>query len=253
MRDDPDARASSPTPSVTRTPPPPPDLNATGSDRPLPPAPPDLSEQSGEGRETQERKAARQRGRHRGAGASGRREAGTTSDADPELAQLAFTALAENVRDYAIFLMDPDGIIRYWGEGAHLMKRWTRAEAEGAHLRLLYIDGGSEDGTAEGHLLEAAQNGESVSEGHRVRGDGTTFWAHITLTALRSDDGTLLGFAKLTRDMTAQQQAASVVSKAQREEALQSARTESRALAAEIEVLKEELAVLREELRARDR
>ena len=251
MRDDPDARASSPTPSVTRTPPPPPDLNATGSDRPLPPAPPDLSEQSGEGRETQERKAARQRGRHRGAGASGRREAGTTSDA--ELARLAFTALAENVRDYAIFLMDPDGIIRYWGEGAHLLKRWTRAEAEGAHLRLLYIDGGSEDGTAEGHLLEAAQNGESVSEGHRVRGDGTTFWAHITLTALRSDDGTLLGFAKLTRDMTAQQQAASVVSKAQREEALQSARTESRALAAEIEVLKEELAVLREELRARDR
>jgi PAS domain S-box-containing protein len=237
--------------SANQAPPPPPDVEATGSDRPLPPAPPDIAEQSGEGRESQERKAARQRGRQRGSGQS-QGEAGATSDANPELAQRAFTALAENVRDYAIFLMDPDGIIRYWGEGAHLMKRWTRAEAEGAHLRLLYPDGGAEDGTAEGHLLESAETGESVSEGHRVRGDGTTFWAHITLTALRSDDGTLLGFAKLTRDMTAQQQAASVVSKAQREEALQSARRESRELAAEVDVLKEELAVLREELRSRD-
>jgi cell division protein FtsB len=85
-----------------------------------------------------------------------------------------------------------------------------------------------------------------------VRGDGTTFWAHITLTALRSDDGTLLGFAKLTRDTSAQQQAASSVSKAQREEALRSARNQSRELAAEIEVLREELAVLRDELRSRD-
>ena len=227
-------------------------MDATGSDRPLPPAPPEIAEQSGEGRETQERKAARQRGRQRGAGAPGGGWVGATSEAGAELARLAFTALAENVRDYAIFLLDPDGIIRYWGEGARLLKRWTRAEAEGAHLRLLYIDGGSEDGTAEGHLLESAQTGESVSEGHRVRGDGTTFWAHITLTALRSDDGTLLGFTKLTRDTSAQQQAASFASRVQREEALQSARDESRELAAEVEVLREELAVLREELRSRD-
>ena len=106
------------------------------------------------------------------------------------------------MRDYAILLLDADGIITYWGEGARLMKRWTSAEAVGAHLRMFYLDGGSEDGTAEDHLITAAAHGESVSEGRRVRGDGTMFWADATLTALREADGTLLGFAKVTRDLT---------------------------------------------------
>ena len=81
-----------------------------------------------------------------------------------------------------------------------------------------------------------------MSEGRRIRRDGSTFRAHITLTALRSVDGTLLGFAKVTRDITGRQEAAAATSQSERE-----------ALAAEVEVLKEELAVLREELRARDR
>jgi PAS domain S-box-containing protein len=122
-------------------------------------------------------------------------------------ARLAFPALAEAVRDYAVFLVDPDGFITYWGDGARHVKWWTREEAVGGHLRMLYPDGGSEDGTAEGHLAEAAATGESVSEGHRVRRDGSTFWAHITLTALRDDDGELLGFAKVTRDLTARRAA----------------------------------------------
>src|SRR5215203_4467666 len=75
------------------------------------------------------------------------------------IAHRAFAALAENVRDYAIFLLDPEGIITFWGEGARLMKWWTKAEAEGAHLRLLYPDGGSDDGTAEAHLEEAKARG----------------------------------------------------------------------------------------------
>src|SRR5687768_14685669 len=64
---------------------------------------------------------------------------------DPRVGDLAFRALAENVRDYAIFLMNPQGIITFWGEGARLMKWWTKEEAEGAHLCLLYPDGGSDD------------------------------------------------------------------------------------------------------------
>src|SRR5215213_9712546 len=76
------------------------------------------------------------------------------------LASHAFVALADNVRDYAVFLMEPSGVICYWGEGARLMKWWTRLEAEGSHLRLLYPAGGSEDGTAEAHLVEAAATGE---------------------------------------------------------------------------------------------
>ncbi|HEV2147018.1 MAG TPA: ATP-binding protein [Longimicrobiaceae bacterium] len=114
-----------------------------------------------------------------------------------------FAALAENVRDYAVFLLDPDGIVIYWGEGARLMKWWTADEVEGAHLRAMYLDGGSEDGTAEEHLQSAAERGEYTGEGQRVRSDGSTFWAGVALTALRDADGTLLGFAKVTRDLTA--------------------------------------------------
>lgn len=83
------------------------------------------------------------------------------------------------------------------------MKWWTREEAEGAHLRLLYPDGGSEDGTAEDHLLTAARVGEYCGEGHRVRRDGSSFWAYVTLTALRNAEGALVGFSKVTRDFTA--------------------------------------------------
>jgi PAS domain S-box-containing protein len=119
------------------------------------------------------------------------------------VAQRAFIALADNVRDYAIFLMNPEGIIVYWGEGARLIKWWTRDQMEGAHFRVLYPDGGAEDGTAEGHLAQAAERGEMVSEGQRIRSDGSTFWAGATLTALRDANGELQGFAKLTRDLTA--------------------------------------------------
>ncbi len=124
--------------------------------------------------------------------------------AEPGVAAGAFAALAENVRDYAIFLLDPDGVITFWGEGARLIKWWTKDQAEGAHLRLLYLDGGSEDGSAEAHLAEAAEIGEYAGEGHRVRSDGSTFWAGVTLTALRDANGKLRGFGKVTRDLTAQ-------------------------------------------------
>jgi len=147
--------------------------------------------------EEREREAALARGKH-----SPPRDP-ATGIAPPEIAAVAFAALAENVRDYAIFLLDVDGVITFWGEGARLMKWWTKEEAEGAHLRLLYPPGGSEDGTAEAHLAEAAERGEYTGEGQRIRSDGSTFWAGITLTALRGKDGALLGFAKVTRDLTA--------------------------------------------------
>jgi len=127
------------------------------------------------------------------------------------VAARAFAALAENVRDYAIFLMDPSGTIIYWGEGARLIKWWTKEQAEGGHLRLLYPSGGAEDGTAEEHLRQAMARGEYSGEGQRVRSDGSTFWAGITLTALRDDAGTLLGFAKVTRDLTARRAADSLL------------------------------------------
>jgi PAS domain S-box-containing protein len=130
-------------------------------------------------------------------------------------AEHLFTALCENVRDYAVFLMDADGIIRYWGEGARLMKWWTREQAEGRHLRMLYPDGGAEDGTAESHLQMAAARGEYTGEGHRVRSDGSTFLAGITLTALKDHNDTLLGFVKVTRDVSARRAVETTLSAAQ--------------------------------------
>ena len=151
-------------------------------------------------RELQERAAAIERGAAPRPSRTGELCAPDVPGLDP---RLLYTLVAEHVRDYAIFLVDPEGIIRCWGEGARLMKWWTKEEAEGSHLRLLYPDGGSEDGTAEAHLQEAAERGEYNGEGHRVRSDGSTFWAYVTLTALRNHEGRLVGFTKVTRDFSA--------------------------------------------------
>jgi PAS domain S-box-containing protein len=187
---------------MTTSPPPDPleSAHREGGSSPLPA----VDRATSDGREARERAAAIARGEARG------------SEPDYELcapelpglkADLLFTLVAENVRDYAIFLMDADGIIRCWGEGARLMKWWTRQQAEGSHLSFLYKDGGSEDGTAEAHLAQAADKGEYSGEGHRVRSDGSLFWAYVTLTALRNEAGTLVGFSKVTRDFTARRAA----------------------------------------------
>jgi PAS domain S-box-containing protein len=178
----------------------------------------------------QERKEAVQRGRARLDGhASGpAAERDRVASSNP-----AFTALADNVRDYAVFLMDPQGVIIYWGEGARLMKWWLKEEAEGAHLRLLYPEECSEDGTAEAHLLDAERLGEYTGEGRRVRRDGSTFWAAVTLTALRDAEGQILGFAKVTRDLQARRAVEMAVATAN---AAQTARDEA------IEVAREAMA-----------
>lgn len=197
------------------------------------------------GSESREREEAWKRGESR---ARQRAEGGTdTPNLNAVLeasgvAQRAFVSLADNVRDYAIFLMDPEGMIVYWGEGARLIKWWTRDQVEGAHFRVLYPDDGAEDGTAEGHLVQAAQRGEMVSEGQRVRSDGSTFWAGATLTALRDEDGVLQGYAKLTRDLTASH-AADAALKAAKEatEAGRKVEAENRAKGAFLATMSHEL------------
>lgn len=171
------------------------DPNATGASESLP-----AKEPGAPGRETHEREAAFARGEAK----AGEPENTVCAPNVPGLRpDLLFTLLAENVRDYAVFLMDANGIIKCWDEGARLMKWWTRHQMEGAHLRVLYKDGGSEDGTAEAHLQTAADKGEYTGEGNRLRSDGSMFWAYTVLTALRDADGKLVGFAKVTRDFTA--------------------------------------------------
>jgi PAS domain S-box-containing protein len=182
--------------------------------------------------EEQEREAAWRRGeareRERAAGDTTRGV--HTGRARADVAARAFAALAENVRDYAIFLLDPDGVITFWGEGARLIKWWTKDQAEGAHLRLMYPVGGSEDGTAEEHLWAAAEHGEYSGEGQRIRSDGSTFWAGVTLTALWDEEGGLLGFAKTTRDLTARRAADALLQTAA--EAAEAARNDAVAASA---------------------
>ncbi|HET6765687.1 MAG TPA: PAS domain-containing protein [Longimicrobiaceae bacterium] len=115
----------------------------------------------------------------------------------------ALAAIADHVRHDSIVLLDPAGIVTFWGAGAHLMTWWAAEEAEGAHLALLYPEPASEDGTAAAHLRQAGEGGEYAGEGQRVRRDGSTFWAGVTLTALRDAHGAPLGFAGLIRDLTA--------------------------------------------------
>jgi hypothetical protein len=128
-----------------------PDPKTTGAPTPLPATTPGAA-----GREDHERAAAIARADEKSAGKEA--QAAATLSARVPLHRV-FTILADNVRDYAVFLMDPDGIIACSGEGARLMKWWTKQQAEGSHLRLLYPDGGSDDGTAEAHLQVLRNSG----------------------------------------------------------------------------------------------
>lgn len=158
--------------------------------------------------EDRERELATRRGQHEGwisahsaarGIAHGRARAG--------LAARAYAALAEHVREYSTFLVNTHGIITYWGASAQRMHGWSREQATGAHVRLLYPRGGAEDGCGEEHLRIAADTGEYVGEGHRVRADGSMYWADQTLTALLDTQGSVLGFANILRDLTARRAA----------------------------------------------
>jgi PAS domain S-box-containing protein len=113
-----------------------------------------------------------------------------------------FRLLVESVMDYAIFLLDPSGRISTWNEGAQRIKGWTAEEIVGQHFSVFYTpEAIASDHPA--HELEIAQrDGRYEEEGWRVRKDGSLFWANVVITALYGDSGDLVGFAKVTRDMT---------------------------------------------------
>jgi PAS domain S-box-containing protein len=113
-----------------------------------------------------------------------------------------FRVLVEHVRDYAIFLLTPDGYIASWNAGAERLKGYDAQEIIGHSFERFYT---REDRLA-GHparlLAQARTEGRVEDEGWRVRKDGTRFWADVVITALRNDRGRLVGFAKVTRDLT---------------------------------------------------
>ena len=113
-----------------------------------------------------------------------------------------FKLLVESVRDYAIFMLDPDGNVVSWNQGAERIKGWTEAEIVGRHFSSFYPEEDVERGKPERELVLARQFGRVEDEGWRVRKDGSLFWANVVITALHDQSGELRGFAKVTRDLT---------------------------------------------------
>lgn len=110
--------------------------------------------------------------------------------------------IIESVRDYAIFMLDPQGIITSWNTGAERIKGYTAQEIIGQSFSRFYTPEDLQRGLPKQLLSKAAEEGRIESEGWRVRKDGTRFWADVIITAMRSSSGALVGFSKVTRDLT---------------------------------------------------
>ncbi|HXL87124.1 MAG TPA: ATP-binding protein [Gemmatimonadaceae bacterium] len=113
-----------------------------------------------------------------------------------------YQLMVESVRDYAIFMLDPNGHIASWNRGAQRIKGYTADEIIGQHFSVFYPESDVAAGKPEWELEMATRDGRFEDEGFRIRKDGTPFWANVVLTAVRDENGTLLGFAKVTRDLT---------------------------------------------------
>jgi PAS domain S-box-containing protein len=118
-----------------------------------------------------------------------------------------FRMMVENVKDYAILLLDPDGHVTSWNAGAERIKGYRAEEIIGQHFSRFYTPDDVANGKPRRSLEEAATTGRFEEEGWRVRKDGSRFWANVIFTALLDEKGQLRGFAKITRDITVRKRA----------------------------------------------
>ena len=129
-----------------------------------------------------------------------------TERLNAERARLAaderFRRLIESVKDYAIFILDPTGHVATWNDGAQRIKGYTGAEIIGSHFSRFYPEKDVRAGKCEMELEVAAREGRFEDEDWRVRKDGSLFWANVVISAIRDDSGKLVGFSKVTRDLT---------------------------------------------------
>ncbi|WP_158785064.1 bifunctional diguanylate cyclase/phosphodiesterase [Pantoea sp. BAV 3049] len=125
--------------------------------------------------------------------------------AEQRSSERKFRLLVEGVTDYAIYMLDPDGHVMNWNEGARRSKGYNAEEIVGKHFSVFYS---AEDRLAklpETNLKTAYRTGRFEEQGWRYRKDGSSFWAHVVIDAIHDDDGKLIGYAKITRDCTEQQ------------------------------------------------
>ena len=115
--------------------------------------------------------------------------------------------LVQSIKDYAIYMLDKAGRVMTWNSGAQRIKGYTRDEIIGQHFSRFYSDLDQKSGLPMKALHQAATDGTFEGEGWRVRKDGSQFWANVVIDPIHDDSGTLVGFAKVTRDITERRQA----------------------------------------------
>ena len=113
-----------------------------------------------------------------------------------------FRLLVANVQDFAILMLDPEGLVVTWNVGAERLKGYKAEEIIGENFSRFYTPEDIAENKPEKELKTALETGQATEEGWRVRKDGSSFWASVIITALRDDDGMVRGFAKIIRDIT---------------------------------------------------
>ncbi|MBX5155819.1 PAS domain S-box protein [Rhizobium sp. NZLR8] len=137
-----------------------------------------------------------------------------------------FRRLVQGVSDYAIYMLDPDGNVSSWNFGAERIKGYRPKEIIGRHFSTFYTPEDRAAGVPETALGVARGEGRFEREGWRVRKDGTRFWASVVIDAIRDDEGDVIGFAKITRDITEKMETQRALEQA-REELFQSQKMEA--------------------------
>ena len=127
-----------------------------------------------------------------------------------------FKLLVQSIVDYAIYMLDPKGVVTSWNAGAERIKGFQTEEIVGKHFSQFYTEEDRKAGLPKKVLEIARREGKYQGEGWRVRKDGSRFWASVVIDAIKDDDGKLIGFAKITRDMTEQREAHQALIEAER-------------------------------------
>jgi PAS domain S-box-containing protein len=131
-----------------------------------------------------------------------------------------FRLLVEAVTDYAIFMLDPEGRVVNWNPGAERIKGYRRDEIIGQHIARFYTEEDRQNGVPQQVIASAALTGRYEGEGWRVRKDGSRFWASVVVAAIHDEKGDLIGFAKVTRDLTEKRASEDQLRQAQKMEAI---------------------------------
>ncbi len=137
-----------------------------------------------------------------------------------------FRLLVQGVTDYAIYMLDPDGRVTNWNPGAQRIKGYRADEIVGQHFSRFYTEEDRQGGVPRHALETARREGRYEKEGWRIRKDGSRFWASVIIDAIRDDSGGVIGFAKITRDITERMEAQNALNQA-REALMQSQKMEA--------------------------